>query len=175
MSILTTLLNQKTHIIYAVIIVIIASVGYHFFKKDPVKIVTTVTKVETKVQTVQKIVNKDRIVYVNRTIKTIDKKANGEIVTTIETDKGHSDTKTNSNTSSRTQTDTTITAKTVETFMKNYTVDALFPINPFNPALPNPLDTQVLLGVRIFDLPAYMVVGTTVRLNTALIGIRLEF
>ena len=59
--------------------------------------------------------------------------------------------------------------------MKNYTVDALFPINPFNPALPNPLDTQVLLGVRIFDLPAYMVVGTTVRLNTALIGIRLEF
>lgn len=169
--ILQALQAQKVHIIYGVIILVIGSLAYHFFKKDPEKIVTTLTKTETKIQTVDRLVNKDRIVYVDRTITT--HKSNGDVV--VEVDKEHDDTKTSSDTKTKSQDTILVSKTTMESFMKNYSVETLFPMNPFNPSFPNPLDTQLTVGMRIFSTPLWMVAGTTGRLNTALIGLRLEF
>lgn len=172
MSIITTIVNQKSHIIYGVIILIVASVAYHFFKKDPEKIVTTLTKTVTQVQTVDKIVNKDRIVYVDKTITT--RKKNGDVI--VEVDHANSDTKTDTTVQSKTETQTMVSKTTVQTFMKNYSIEAMFPLDPLNPAaLPNPLDTQISLGVRIFSLPAFAVIGTDGHFNKVLIGLRVEF
>lgn len=169
--ILQTLNSQRTHIIYGAIILMIGSLAYHFFKKDPEKIVTTLTKTETKIQTVDRIVNKDRIVYIDRTITT--HKANGDVV--VEVDKEHADTKTNSDTKIKIQ-DTTLVSKTsVESFMKNYSVETLFPVNPINPRLPNPLDIQGSFGMRLFSTPLWGMVGTTGHFNTALLGLRYEY
>ncbi len=171
MPILTTVINQKTHIIYGIVIVLIASVAYHFFKKDPEKIVTTLTKVETKIQQVEKIVTKDRIVYKDRTITT--HKKNGDVI--VEVDHEHSDTKVASNTQSKTQSQTVVQKTVVESFMKNYSIEAMFPISIKDIGYPNPMDTQVSVGMRVFSLPVFAVVGTTPKLNSVLVGLRLEF
>lgn len=176
MPIITTLINQKTHIIYGVIIVLIASLAYHFFKKDPEKIITTVTKTDVKIQTVEKIVTKDRIVYRDRHIVTVTTKANGDIITRTEDNKEHSITKTKDKARTTIKEKQTETKQVVETFMKNYSIEVMFPIlnNSFAPNT-NPLDTQVSFGTRIFSTPLWLVAGSTFHFNQFFIGVRYEF
>lgn len=172
MTLATTILSQKTHIIYGIIIVLIASVAYHFFKKDPEIITKTLTKVQTKIQTVTKVVTKDKIVYVDRTITT--HKVNGDTI--VEVDHEHSDTATKADIDTKTKTQTTVISKTTESFMKNYSIEAMFPI--YNDSFSfntNPLDTQISFGVRVFSLPVFAVVGTNFHFNQALVGLRMEF
>ena len=145
--------------------------AYHFFKKDPAKIITTLTKVETKIQQVEKVVTKDRIVYVDRVIVT--KKANGDVIT--ETDHINDKTTLHADTNSSTKTQSTVTKQTVETFMKNYSLEAMFPMPIATIGLPNIMDTQLSFGMRIFSFPLFAVIGTTPRLNTLLVGVRVEF
>lgn len=168
----TTLLNQKTHIIYGVIIILIASVAYHFFKKDPEKIVTTLTKIVTQVKTVEQIVTKDKIVYVDRTITT--HKKDGDII--VEVDHEHDAIVTHSDTKSTQKVIESVTKQTVTTFMKNYSLEVMFPIYNNSFALnTNPLDTQLSVGTRIFSSPLWLVVGTNFHFNQLLIGARTEF
>ena len=160
MTILTTIYNQKTHIIWGLVVVAIASVAYHFFKKDPV----TLTK--TQVQTVEKVVSKDRIVYVDRTTTT--HKKNGDVIVTVEhvNDSTKLDSKTNSQ----------LSQKIVESFMKNYSISVMFPVlnNSLN-VNSNPVDTRFMLGVRVFSSPIFLEAGSNVRLNELTLGLRLEF
>ena len=172
---MSMILANKTHIIYGVLIILIGSIAYHFFKKDPEKITTTPTKVVTQLQTVEKVVTKDKVVYVDRVIVTTDHKKNGDVIVTKEVDHQHSDTQLAAKTDSQTHTQSTEQKQVVESFMKNYSVEGLFPVNPFNPLLPNPLDTQVNFGMRVFDLPVFAVVGTNGHLNQLMVGLRVEF
>ncbi len=164
MTILEKINNQKTHIIYGVALLLVSSVAYHFFKKEPGVITKTLTKVETKIQTV----TKDRIVYVDRTIVTKEK--NGTVIT--EVDHEHSDTTTHKDT----KTVTAVTEKTVETFLKNYSIEALYPIS-YNSGLGvfDYSKVQLTVGTRIFSSPLWIVGGTTGQLNTVLVGLRYEW
>jgi hypothetical protein len=172
MSLVDTLQTNKTHIIYGIGLILLGSVAYHFFKKDPVKVVTVETKVVTQEKIVNKIVYVDRKIAVDKTITT--HKANGDTV--IEVNKSHIDIVSKSDTKSTEKIAETNTKSTEVTFMKNYTIDVLFPINPLQPtAVPNPLDTQLLIGMRIFSFPVFVVSGTDFHFNKVLIGARLEF
>jgi len=166
MTILTTIANQKLHIIYGIIIILVGSLAYHFFKKDPAIITKTLTKVITKVQTVEKVVTKDKVVYVTRTITT--HKKDGDVVVEVDHEKDtsqvHADTK------SKDITKSTVTQKTVETFLKNYSIEAFFPTNSFTPT-----GGTYMMGMRVFTLPVFVEVGTTGHFNQALVGLRLEF
>jgi len=153
MTIQTTLLEQKTHIIYGVIIVLIGSVAYHFFKKDPEIITKTLTKIQT--------VTQDKVVYVDRVI--ITKKKNGDVIR--EVDHQHSDTKTKDV--------ATTTQKEVQSFMKNYSIEFMFP--PQIPTLSGLYQSQVSVGMRIFSTPLWVVAGINGQFNAPMVGIRWEF
>lgn len=172
MTITSFLSTQKTHIIYGGIILVVASIAYHFFKKDPEVITKVLTKVVTQVQTVEKVVTKDKIVYVTRTITT--HKKDGDVI--VEVDHEKDDTEVHKNVASTTKTQSTVTEKTVESFMKSYSIEAMFPVNPLNStSLPDPLATQVQFGVRLFGTPVWAEIGTNGHLNTVLVGLRVEF
>lgn len=165
-------LTTKAHIVYGIIIVFIASIAYHFFKKEPEKIIQTVDRVVTQVKTVEKVVTKDRIVYVDK--KIVTHKKNGDII--VETDKEHSSTDTKANIVSNTDTKTKEKDTTITSYQKNYSIEVLEKMNPTNLLYtPNPLDSQINFGVRLFSSPVSLVIGTTGRINSLYLGLRYEW
>ena len=163
---------QKTHIIYIIIILGVASVAYHFFNKPPEKVTQVVTKTVTKTQVITKVVTKDRLVYVDKTITT--KKANGDVIT--ETDHEHSDTKTDTDLKQTKALTSNSTSTTITSYQKPYSLGVLVPFNPLSPAsVPNLLDSQVDFGVRILDSDWFAVVSTDPKFNKIMVGLRVEF
>ena len=170
---LTILREQKTHIIYGVVIVLLASVAYHFLVRKPTEIIKT--KVETRIET--KVINRDvlktRIVYIDKVIQT--KKTNGDVVT--ETDHTLSEYNVTDKSKSTDTIKDTISQKEVIKFMNNYSVDVMYPItvqNIYSSAF-NPLNLQVMGGMRIFDFPLFVTAGSDGHFNKILVGLRLEF
>lgn len=160
----TWLLDQKLHLIYCSIVIICLVIGYNLLNRKPKEIIKTVTI--TKVVT--KEVEKEKLVYTDR-ITTI-KKANGDIVTI--SDKSHTDMKILAKTSEVDK----ISKTEVIKFLSKYSIDVLYPINPLQVSLvPNPLDIQVSVGIRVFDLPLFAIIGIDGHFNKVLMGARLEF
>jgi hypothetical protein len=161
---MSTLVEQKTHILYGVIIVVIASVAYHLISAKPKEIIKT--QIETKV--VNNDVVKTQTVFVDRVITT--KKTNGDIIT--EVDHSHITDEFIDKTSSK----DTISKTEVIKFLSSYSIDVMYPLtlkDITNPIL-NPLDTQLLLGVRVFDFPVFVTAGTNLHLNQVIVGLRIE-
>lgn len=111
--------TTKLHLVYGVIIIGLILGIVHYFNKPPEQLIKTLTKVVTQVQTVEKIVTKDRIVYVDR--KIVTKKKNGDIIT--ETDHEHAATVTQAATDTQTQTKSQTTEEMQTAFMKKYSID----------------------------------------------------
>lgn len=172
MTALSILKAQYHHIIYCLIIIGIASFAYHLFTRPPAEIIKTLTKVVTQIQTVEKVVTKDKIVYVDRTIVT--KKADGDVVT--ETDHEHDITEVHKDVASQATTQAKTTSTETEKFLSRYSLEAFLPFPSLsNFGSPNPLDTQVVVGVRVFDTPIFLEAGSNARLNQAIVGLRIEF
>jgi len=164
----TIIKNNYHHIIYGIIIIALAGGVYHFFKKEPEKIIQTVTKVVTQVKTV----DKDRIVYVDRTITTT--KPDGEKI--VEVDHEHSNTDTKADIKSITDTHSVSQSTTVTSFQKNYSIETLFQIDPLNPTkMPDPRNNLFEFGYRLFGSDLWGVVGTTGRLDKLYLGLRYDF
>lgn len=171
MTITDTLVKQKTHIIYGVVILVLCSVGYHFFSKTPSEIIKT--KVETKIET--KIVNKDvvrtKTVFVDKVKET--KKANGDVI--VETSHIRSSDDTKDKSTIKDDLKSTVTTTEVIKFMKRYSIDVMYPMSISNIAAFKPLDIQVMVGVRIFSLPVFATIGTDGHFDKIIVGARMEF
>jgi len=160
----TWISNQKTHIIYIILIVICLGVGYNLLSRKPKEIIKTL--VETKV--VIKEVEKEKKIFVDR-VTTI-KKINGDVITIKDNSRKEE------RILAKTSEAVTISKTEVIKFLSSYSVDVMFPINPLQiTSAPNLLDTQVSVGIRLFDLPLFTVVGVDLHFNKVLIGARLEF
>jgi len=156
--------NNKTHIIYGVVIALILGAGYTLLSRKPKEVIKT--EIITKEVAKNVIVYKDRII--NRTIVT--KKKDGTEITVTEniTDKG--------TIIDKSKEQTTVTKQEVDKFLSKYTIQALYPISFSDITKPgfNVLDTQIIGGVRVFDLPVLVNIGTNVRFSQVFIGLTIE-
>jgi LPS O-antigen subunit length determinant protein (WzzB/FepE family) len=164
MSLVTTLYNQKTHIIYIAILLGVIGVAYNLLSNKPKEIIKTqvVTKVETKEVKVATNTVTHRV--------TQTKKLDGEIVTETEdiVDKGVTTSKDKENLS--------ITKTEVQKFLSKYTLSAFYPLTTkdiLNPVF-NPANLQIVGGMRVFSLPILLNVGASVKLDTVLVGVTVE-
>lgn len=158
------IVNQKTHIIYGILLVVLGSIAFHLFSSKPKEIIKT----EIKTKIVYRDVIKEKKVYVDKT--TTIKKKNGDVVTIV-------DNSTSENiVYDKTKSEDTVSKSEVQRFMSSYTIDLMYPI--INQSLSinkNPLDLQIIGGIRIFSLPVFLTAGSNLQFNQVLIGTRVEF
>jgi len=188
MTILSWLNTNKAHIIYGVIIVGLASIGYHFFKKEPVTVTKTqvvtkvVTQVVTKVVTqvvVKKVLVHDNIIK-NRRIVT--RKPDGTVTTEIDSSVNKSVIADTNKTVDKTKNITTsqtidqTSTKVVTSYAPNYLLSVFEPIPTHDILHPNfdAKNTQIILGTRVLDTPLFFDVGTNFGANSVLLGFTLE-
>lgn len=169
MSIVSILTNNKTHIIYGVLILVLVSICYNFFRQKPKEIIKTLTETKIEKQIVNRDVVKTQTVYVDRVIET--KKANGDVITETQHVRKDSDTK--DKTKIKDSQEMVISKTEVIKFLSSYTIDVMYPVT-FDPVF-NPLDLQIMGGVRVFSLPVFITFGTNGHLNQFLVGARIEF
>lgn len=164
MTLATMVSSNKTHIIYIAILIGVIGAAYTLLSRKPKEIIKTqkVTETVTKV-IVQKADVKTHIV-------TETKKSNGDVVTQTE------DIVDNSTTKTQDKESLTITKTEVQKFLSSYTISAMYPLSTKDIANPvfNPLNLQIVGGIRVFSLPIFFNVGANVKLNTVLLGVTLE-
>lgn len=157
--------NNKSHIVYILLLIGVLGVGYNLFSRKPKEIIKT----EFKEKIVYRDVIKEKKIYVDRTI-TITK-ANGDVI--VKTDKSKSRTKV----ADKKETSTTVSKVEVQKFLSRYTVDVMFPFNTgslMNPSL-DPRNIMVMGGMRIGDLPLFLTIGTDGHFDKIIVGVRIEF
>jgi len=158
------IVNQKTHIIYVIVLLVVAGVGYNLLSRKPKEIIKT----ETKIVEVAKDVVKVEKVFVDKIIVT--KKRNGDVIT--ETDKSRIE----EQTVDKSHSVATVTKTEVVKFMSRYSIDVMYPLgieNILNPSL-DPRNIQVMAGVRVFSLPVFVTAGTDGHFNKIILGVRVE-
>lgn len=165
MSIITFLKEQKTHLIYIAVIFLILAVGYNLVSSKPKEIITT--QIQTKL--VDRNIVKTKTQYIDRII--VKKDVNGTITTTTEKERDR-DTSVD-----KSKLQTKNISKTEIINVSHYTLGVLYPLSFTNFTVPvfNPLDLQVIGGMRVFNSPILLNLGTNIRLNQAFIGLTVEF
>lgn len=168
-----TISTIKKDLIYGVIILILGGLVYYEYRKPPAIVTQTLTKVVNQVQTVEKVVTKDRIVYVDR--KIVTHKKDGDVV--VETDHEHSATDTSVAQDTQTHTTTTLHEQTVTGTLAHYSVEYMF--SPIKDATldphPNLGNSVVGAGVRILDTPIWAVGQIQDSGKTYSVGLRYEW
>lgn len=165
--------TTKLHLIYCCIVAILALLIVHFFNKPPAVITKTLTKVETQIKTVEKVVTRDRIVYRDRRIVT--RKKDGDVITEIIHE--HSTMNTVAATDSVTQTQSKVQSTTTETSLSRYSLGISFkPIHnkslETKPTLDN---SSIELGIRVLSLPIFATAGIEDSGKSFSIGVRYEW
>jgi CRISPR/Cas system endoribonuclease Cas6 (RAMP superfamily) len=165
--------TTKLHIVYGAIIVALTLGVVHYFNKPPEQLIKTLTKVVTQVQTVEKVVTKDRIVYVDR--KIVTKKKNGDVIT--ETEHEHSATATQAATDTQTQTKSVTQEEMMTQFYKKYSIDYSYkPI--YNGSLdlhPNLQNSVLGFGYRVGDSPISVITSISDGGKSISTGVRVDF
>lgn len=159
--------EQKTHIIYGVIMIGLAAVGYNLLSSKPKEVVKTV--VETKI--VNRDVVKTQVKYVDRVIVKTEK--DGTTTTTTEhvvTDGSISD---------KSKSQQKFVSQTTIKYLSRYSLEIQYPITVSFTGLNlpsfDPKNLRVIGGIRVFETPIFLTLGTDIGLNSALIGVRYEF
>lgn len=160
----------NVHTLYgSVIVVLVLGVGYTLLGNKPKEKIVTQTIVKTEIKYVDRVVVQHDNVVVDRKITATAK--DGTVVVTEE----HSvDLSTNSSeTRSQIKLAETATRTEVTKYQSNYTLQVLAPITDMYP-VPNPLKMEVVGGVRVFNLPVFVNVGTNFQLTSYKIGLMIE-
>lgn len=161
---LTTITANKAHIIYICIILGLMGALYTIFVKKPKEI----TKVVTVTKEVIKEVETKRNLTEDKVITRKTKKG----TVTVTREHIHDGTVIQSHTEVQVKTVT----KTITNPKPRYTVTTFYPLTPDTITHPlfNPLDLSVMGGVRVFDLPILLNVGTNLRVNQVNVGVTVE-
>jgi len=156
--------NKVIHLIYLGVLLIVVGVGFTFFKSKPKEKIVTVT--ETKI--VYRDVIKEKKVFVDRTIVT--RKADGDVITETIRDRS------NITAETKTQVSSVASTKTVEKFMSSYSIDALYSIPRDSITSPsfNYKNVEINVGIRVFNLPVFALIGTEGTFNNLKLGLRVE-
>ncbi len=165
MTILNILYNQKTHIIYGLIILGIIAGAYSLFVTHP--------KTITKTEVVTKVVNKTQVVHDHiTTTKYITlKKKDGSVLTEKIVSKDTSLINSSSTSNfSETKTET-------RTNQSKYSLSIIQPFeyNQLLTGTPNPANMEIIGGVRLFNSPILLQIGTTPLFNKVFTGVTVEF
>lgn len=168
MSIISFIKDQKTHVIYGLLIVGLVAVGYNLLSSKPREITKTITQT--------KVVNRDVVrtqkQYVDRVIVKTEK--NGETTTTTE----HVVTDGSSIDKSKSQ--SLFTKSTQISYLSRYSLDIQYPIPlamvpNIRSVVFNPTSLIVTGGYRLFNSPIFVTLGANIGFDTLLIGVRYEW
>lgn len=147
--------NIKPHIVYLVIIGILVACIEHQHRE--------VVRVVTQTKTIDHTVVQNKIQYVDRTITT--KKKDGDVIVMTE------HTSSEDSLASQSQTKEDIFSKSIQSSAPNYMVSAYSPVTL---APLDPLNLQIVGGIRLASTPIFLNVGTNPRFNNITIGVTLE-
>ena len=166
---LATILQNKTHIIYIVLIEVLGVIFMFLSPTPKEKIVTQVVTKEV-VKYVDKIVIQKGDIVTDRTITTEAKDGSKTVIVEHIADKTIVDAHTVAKTESKEVSEKTEITK----YQSRFTLTALLPVTPSNLLSPNPLDLKLVGGMRIFSLPILVNIGTNLKLNEYVVGLTLE-
>lgn len=155
--------DQKTHIMYGIIILALAGFTYNLFIRKPAEIIKTIT--ETKV--VNKNVVKTQVKYVDRVITKTEK--DGTITTTTE------HTVTDNTFTDKTKSADMFVSKTTTIYLSRYSLEVQYPIKVTTIGVFNPKEVIFTGGYRLFNFPIFVTLGTNIGFDSLLIGVRYEF
>ncbi len=157
--------EQKTHIVYIVVILVILALGYTLLVPKPAEVIKTVSKAQIQNNNIVT----TRKQQIDRT--TVKKDKDGDITTVVEhiVDSDVSIDKSKSK--------STFESKTQIIYKPRYTLGSYYtiPIDTFKiPTIFEPNNLTILGGVRLFNLPVFVNIGTNGNFNQAIIGFTLE-
>lgn len=175
-------LKKKETLVVGFVIVLCLSLAYSLFFKQPKTITKTEVVTKTVVQVVTKEVIKEVQVKANiaTTHTTETKRPDGTTITETTSVLDTSVTNTNSQTTLTNHTqETLVSAKSEKiTNQSTYTLGVLYPLPLTVNALKAPFtvsEVQLVGGVRVFNLPVFVNIGTNMHFNQVLVGLTIEF
>jgi hypothetical protein len=167
MFILDFIKSQKTHIIYILIIVGMAIAGSFFFFSGKAETIRTITKTNT----VDRNIVKTKTQYIDRVI--VKKETDGSTTTTTE------HISSGGSTTDKSKSASSFSDMTKTTYLSRYSLGVNYPMplsfTNFQPGGFNVKSLQIEGGVRLFNSPIFVTLGTNVGLDTVLVGFRVEF